>query len=316
MQAKPILPGRRAFTLVELLVVIAIIGVLVALLLPAVQAAREAARRMSCTNNLKQVGLALHNYHDTYQGFPPGEIQLGGLGVQSLSNWAIMILPYLEGTNVASQYNNSKTNEDAANAFVRELDLPVYNCPSDPMAKKKSKPASGSGSGLVYDHGSYRCVGGRAEPGSTGFWDNSEAKNCPQHYKGVLHWVGKDGTYELTNETMGSIIDGTSNTFMVGEYTTMTTPTRGTYWAYSYASYNSSDTSDQPRMLLADYDKCKNISGAGGENACKRGFGSMHPGVTHFALCDGSVRAVQVNINMPLYAALGTIAGRESVTVP
>lgn len=316
MQANGIVKSRHAFTLVELLVVIAIIGVLVALLLPAVQAAREAARRMSCTNNLKQVGLALHNYHDTYSTFPPGKIQLGGLGVQSLSNWAIMILPFMEGTNISKQYDNTKTNEDTLNKFVRELDLPGYNCPSDPQARKKSNPESGSGSGLLYDHGSYRCVGGRADPGKTGFWDNSEAKNAPPAWKGVLHWVGKDGTFELTTETMGSIIDGTSNTFMVGEYTTLTTPRRGTYWAYSYASYNSSDVGDQPRMLLADYDKCNAIGGAGGSNACKRGFGSMHPGVTHFALCDGSVRAIQININPTVYCAMGTIAGREVVTAP
>jgi prepilin-type N-terminal cleavage/methylation domain-containing protein/prepilin-type processing-associated H-X9-DG protein len=308
--------SRYGFTLVELLVVIAIIGVLVALLLPAVQAAREAARRMSCSNNLKQMGLAVHNYHDTNQVLPPGKIQVGSLSAQSLSNWAIMILPHMEGINVFNQYNHNATNEDASNQLVREMLIKEYTCPSDPQARKLEKPASGPGSGLDYRHGSYRCVGGRADPGATGFWDNSEARNAPQTWKGPLHWVGTDGSYSQTVETMASIVDGTSNTLMIGEYTTNTNTRRGTFWAYSYASYNSSDTMDQARTLLANYDKCDAIGGTGGSNACKRAFGSMHPGGVQFALCDGSVRFIPTSINVTVYAALGTMAGGEVASVP
>lgn len=307
---------RYGFTLVELLVVIAIIGVLVALLLPAVQAAREAARRMSCSNNLKQIGLALHNYHDTNLTFPPGKIQEGNLNAQSRSNWAIMILPYMEGMNIFNQYNHNATNEHTSNKLVRELIIKEYSCPSDPQARKLEKPESGPGSGIEYRHGSYRCVAGRADPGKTGFWDNSEAKNAPQNWKGALHWVGKDGSFSLSPENMASVVDGTSNTLMVGEYTTNTTTRRGTFWAYSYTSYNSAEVMDQARTLLPDYNKCNAIGGAGGSNACKRAFGSMHPGGTQFALCDGSVRFVPLTINLTVYVALGTIANGEVASVP
>src|SRR5437773_558439 len=111
---------RRAFTLVELLVVIAIIGVLVALLLPAVQSARESARRMSCMNNLKQIGLALHNHHDAFGTFPPGGVTNGTCcGTQSGATWTIYILPFIEQQMLYDKYDFTQTNESSANAFVR-----------------------------------------------------------------------------------------------------------------------------------------------------------------------------------------------------
>ena len=111
---------KRGFTLVELLVVIAIIGVLVALLLPAVQSAREAARRSACQNNLKQIGLALHNYHDTFLYFPPGGITLGGCcATPSYTSWSISILPFLEQTPLADKYVYNNFNEDL------KADLPL-----------------------------------------------------------------------------------------------------------------------------------------------------------------------------------------------
>src|SRR5262245_60347417 len=103
---------RRGFTLIELLVVIAIIAVLIALLLPAVQQAREAARRTQCRNNLKQIGLALHNYHDVFSIFPPGNLQIGECcNADNEITWAISILPYIEQTNLQNQYNFSRPIE-------------------------------------------------------------------------------------------------------------------------------------------------------------------------------------------------------------
>jgi prepilin-type N-terminal cleavage/methylation domain-containing protein len=116
----------RGFTLVELLVVITIIGVLIALLLPAVQAAREAARRMQCSNNLKQIGLALHGYHTALESFPPG-----CLSYEVMDHcWTTMILPYLELQSLHDRYHFDRKWSDPVNAAVVSTDLPVFMCPS------------------------------------------------------------------------------------------------------------------------------------------------------------------------------------------
>ena len=114
-------PHRRGLTLIELLVVIAIIAILIVLLLPAVQQAREAARRTSCRNNLKQIGLAIHNYHDAHRTFPPGGITIGGWQ-DSLngSTWSVAILPYLDQATLYRRYSFADFNESPANAVVRE----------------------------------------------------------------------------------------------------------------------------------------------------------------------------------------------------
>lgn len=306
--------SSSGFTLVELLVVIAIIGVLVALLLPAVQSAREAARRMSCGNNLKQIGIAMHNYHDTIRVFPPGGITLGGCcSTPSYTSWTIAILPFMELGTLEAQYNHAFLNEDTQNKFVREQFVAAYLCPSEAEGRKLQVPESGPGQerNIAYATGSYRGMGGRSD--GSGWWDNRQHSTLKREWKGVLHTIDGQG---LECENFGTITDGTSNTWMVGEYTTKSRVRRRTHWAYSYASYNKSDAVAESRTLLNDYDRCVAIGGAGADNACKRGWGSFHPGGIQFVLCDGSVRNVTKTINMTLFVELATIAGGEAAQLP
>lgn len=321
--------SRRAFTLVELLVVIAIIGILIALLLPAVQAAREAARRSQCVNNLKQIGLGLHSHHDVLKMFPHGGITEGGCcGSQSHGNWAIYILPYLELSNLFEQYDDSGGNnqplaaadvfnEDAANKTVRETSVVHYVCPSDVNANKLGIPESGPGSTVDYRTGSYRANSGRSD--SSGWFDNADADQLPRNWRGPLHTYCRSCTAlsYLKNETTATILDGTSNTIMAAEMTTRTHINRTTHWAYTYTSYNQSSFVDgQSRALLADYDRCVAIGGTGADNTCKRGWGSFHPNGLNYLFCDGSVRFFNLNVSMPILCDLATIAGGEPVRLP
>ena len=130
--------SRAGFTLIELLVVIAIIAILIALLVPAVQQVREAAARMQCTNNLKQIGLALHGYHDTIEAFPPGYVDGDTTNTNTAASdvgpgwgWAAFILPYLEQGAVYNQINFSVTVGTGVNTQVSQQPLAIYQCPSD-----------------------------------------------------------------------------------------------------------------------------------------------------------------------------------------
>ncbi len=301
--------GRWAFTLIELLVVIAIIAILIALLVPAVQKVREAAARTQCQNNLKQIGLAVHNYHDTYKNFPPGGITEGYCcGTPSKTTWAIEILPYLEQNPLFKTYNQNAYNEDPANAFTRTQFVTVYVCPSDTTGDFTPRsPESGPGAGLLYMPGSYRAVSGKSD--GSAWFDNADGTGLPRTWRGAIHSVWRQ--LGLGQETMTTISDGTSNTLMVGEMTTRTHASRGTFWAYTYTSYNQSSTLPQSRTIIGDYDRCDAIGGAGGSNACKRGWGSFHTNTINFAFCDGSVRSLSINININMFADLGTIAGGE-----
>lgn len=306
------------FTLVELLVVITIIGVLIALLLPAVQAAREAARRMQCGNNLKQMGLALHQYHDAVGTFPPGGITEGlCCGTKSRTNWAITILPYVEQSALYAQYNHSLLNEDQPDPpGVLRTVVPLYGCPSDFDAAKLEPPASGPGSTVPYRHGSYRACEGRSDGDC--WWDSDPSNqpnpgNCPMHYRGVMHTVG---TLGRKTESMAQIRDGTSHTLAIGEMAAFTTSTRATFWGYTYTCYAVSAVTPQTRTLLVDYSQCLAIGGAGGADPCKRGWGSFHPGGINFAICDASVHFISLNIDMNLLAELATIDSGVPAQLP
>jgi prepilin-type N-terminal cleavage/methylation domain-containing protein len=329
--------GRRGFTLVELLVVIAIIGVLVALLLPAVQAAREAARRSSCSNNLKQIGIAVHNYHDTYNIFPTGGVQPGPCcATPSAAGWGLHILPFMEQKVLLDRYDSNTWNDqsrNAANTFVTTQFVKTYICPSDINTNRLDRPESGPGNGLDYAPGSYRAVSGASD--GDNWMDSNENNNYVGINRGVIYTVG--GTHNgmtftahnFKGETFAGITDGTSNTLLVGEYHTKTFNRRRTFWAYVYTSYDqSSIVVGQPRTLLPDYVRCDAIGGRGGNNPCKRAFASLHPGVVQFTLADASVRPISITVDMgvsgddPPLAAMGvlpamaTIQGGEAVRAP
>lgn len=335
---------RRGFTLVELLVVIAIIGVLVALLLPAVQQAREAARRMSCNNNLKQIGVALHNHHDAKLTFPPGGMQTGGNGTPCYTTWTIEILPYMEQQALYDKYDQSLLNTHANNyAVIAQQRMVPYECPSDPHRYKLEPPASGPDTSRNWRHGSYRAVSGICgNPLSYGAWDTFEPQLWPNNelnkaWRGVMHatatayngvpaqmvtFNGASTSQMGGPERFQNITDGTSNTLMVGELTFIDVTRRGTFWAYTYASYNQSSICDESRQLthkfgfptptpLPNGTGCAGTPGRDGDQKCKRSFGSLHNSIINFVMADGSVRAVSYNADLSLLRPMASIDGGE-----
>jgi prepilin-type N-terminal cleavage/methylation domain-containing protein/prepilin-type processing-associated H-X9-DG protein len=353
---------RRAFTLIELLVVIAIIAILIGLLLPAVQKVREAAARAQCANNLKQIGLAMHNHHDVKKKLPPGGMQTGVNGTACYTNWAIEILPYIEQGILYNQYQqkllNTSTVKNAAgwsNNLIGQQVIVTYQCPSDIHLGLLEDPASGPGSGQAWMHGSYRCNEGRSNdlppfggnPLYRGFWDTYEPYYWPggvfnQAYRGPLHGTarayngvaaptyvepqtGKSISQMGGPERFANITDGLSNTFMVGEFTLDAANTddgsgenRGTFWAYTYASYNESSFSTLTGTFTTDYNTCYTTYKNQGwtDQPCKRGWGSNHTNGINFVMCDGSVRWVTYNSDVNIMAAMATIAGGEIAQLP
>jgi len=331
---------RRAFTLVELLVVIAIIGVLVALLLPAVQAAREAARRSQCSNNLKQLAIALHNHHDSLLTLPPGGTYYGNCcAPDTYTNWAIEALPYMEQLPLYSRYRQDQMNISANNVAVGQTRVKTHDCPSDTMVGKLEVPASGPIAATdKLMHGSYRAVSGKMNLLSGhGAWDGYEPGLWPggvmdHSYKSLLHAIGVSYNNAPANTTaaamggpekLANATDGLSNTLMLGEYTTRTTTDRGTFWAYTYASYNQSSVGSESRLYgkpyglsASDLKGCWGLPGLYGDQPCKRSFNSEHPAGSNWAIGDGSVKFISFGVDINLLQNMATMAGGESAVVP
>jgi prepilin-type N-terminal cleavage/methylation domain-containing protein len=326
-------PRRQAFTLIELLVVIAIIAVLIGLLLPAVQKVREAAARTQCMNNLKQIGLAMHNYHDAYGTFPAGVTKQQNTDYNYLVNWGLLILPYLEQGNLANQYNYTLLAWDPANQPVRQTTLKVYSCPSDPNVGQIIEPSTWypTDPGPCAE-GSYRGVAGTVNGYANSWWEEwpvptddwTQGGDYKTRYgRGPLHLV-QPGYAPANAEKITSITDGTSNTLLVGEWYTKTNTSRSAFPLYPYAQMSLSSVcigppgtpiTVEPRTLIPDYVACTN---AGNNNEpCKRAWASLHTGIINFVLCDGSVRSIATTIDLNnVWPALHTIAQGEVFTMP
>lgn len=321
----------RGFTLMELLVVITIIGILISLLLPAVQAAREAARRMQCGNNLRQIGVALHSYHTAIGCFPPGNInsqvdKCPGMGEPAGSksilsgNWMLALLPHIEQEILADRYDRKHTSVSPENQAVRETVVATYVCPSDLDTQAPTVPATGPAAteNAKYAPGSYRAVSGRSDDMGINYLDSEMAlSDYKRQWRGPIHLVGaKMQGWKCDVETMAHIRDGASNTLLVGESTTSTNTGYRTFWAYPYAYYTLSGAVPQPQILWGDFDRCVEANGLGGDIPCKRGWGSLHNGTINFVLCDGSTRSLSTSIDLDLFPKLTTIAGDEAAQVP
>jgi prepilin-type N-terminal cleavage/methylation domain-containing protein/prepilin-type processing-associated H-X9-DG protein len=297
---------RRAFTLVELLVVIAIIGVLVALLLPAVQAAREAARRMTCQNHIKQITLAAQNYHDTHRQLPAGCIVSNGLG------WHVLILPFIEQQNLYQKFDFTSPGDHLANGQVGRGQLgftkiKFYLCPSS-QAERMMTPAPPNNM-----HAPDQMNG--VSPYTTHYYVNMGPKG-----------QSVDGnTYELRNTGQGGfalqgvcdieskyglkdVTDGTAFTFMMGENSRHVAAEGSRFRNWVRGCQNATDHICGCRNFVNGINFL-NVPSATPFNDYS--MGSHHPGGANFSMCDGAVKFVSQSVDLGVYKSTASRNGNE-----
>lgn len=309
---------RRGFTLVELLVVIAIIGVLVALLLPAVQAAREAARRTSCTNKIRQLIIACQNYHASIGEFPAGASANGAVAGQSdqALSWFVEILPYVEQGNISQQVTTNNLSNIEEELQLLKSDL--FWCPSRTNDKEEDFSSLGVGittyfgitGGPVFDS-----AGDEIQVNGNG-WRNLEDAHC-----GDLYTNGVIIPYEPIS--IRKITDGTSNTFAIGERTwQLRTYFAGGFFlgrspvaATKICSYSQKNmrfgisTTEQTGYYVLEQNPPPGVPLVVRFNDFF--FGSEHPGGAHFAYADGSATFVSDATELRVLQALSTRNGNE-----
>ena len=322
-------PMRRAFTLIELLVVIAIIAVLIALLLPAVQSAREAARRMQCANNLKQIGLGMANYESTYGSLP------GGIKGCCWGTWIVFVLPAMEQTSAFNGWNFNGDNSangaavgagsavlrygGAANTTISRTLFSVYLCPSDEPAKPREEIpsfnyAANFGNTTFYQLDSIGSgvneIRFQKAPFSD-MWPPAAVNGGPKGYT-----QAQSGTVNLS-----AITDGTSNTLLISEIVQGKRPNdlRGfVHWGYAAVfQTNLAPNSRLPDVLWSNYCDPNNLGSAppcviqGLAKNTVLGSRSRHPGGVNSVFADGHVQFVKDSISLPVWRGLGSIAGGE-----
>ena len=301
--------SNGGFTLVELLVVIAIIGILVGLLLPAVQAAREAARRMQCSNNIKQLALACHNYESAFKSFPAGGIVTYAPGVtvtpanhctvgqdRTQAPWSVLILPFIEGNTLYTKFDlrlrftgSSNVPGDSPNKDLFSMNNKNFQCPSDPN------------SGSNINNSNYLGVQGGGTPtGTTGPICSTQLGQRVFFQNGVI--------YANSRVRMADITDGTTNVFCIGESRYMPTPNMRTDGFHAgWASGLKADSSFavpltfSAAVLQINAQKECRPGVADCFNFVSRLFGSNHTGGCMFGMSDGSVQFVSSNIDIDVY---------------
>lgn len=324
---------RSGFTLIELLVVIAIIAILVAILLPAVQQAREAARRSTCKSNLKQLGLALANYHDTHEQFPLNYSRVWGAALDGHSmSWMVTVLPFIEQTALyetvdfnygirndpRSPNPDSGTVNEPSNAWVAQQNVASFRCPSDTSGEVLTRRAN---YGHQWAVNSYKAVAG-------GNWQWGAWQHRPPAQGATdrfLHNSGHGldrgngmifrGNQFPYSNNLRHVTDGASATFAIGEavpqYCTHTW-----WWWFNATTATTSiplnappvcssvnpNQNEHENLLACDWNWTNNYS-----------FKSMHRGGGQFAMGDGSVRFISETIDTNTYRALGSIGGGELV---
>ena len=255
---------RRGFTLIELLVVIAIIAILIALLLPAVQQAREAARRSQCKNNVKQIGLALHNYHDTFRAFPAAFYR--GTTTSPGWGWVAMILPYIDQAPLYNKLDTGSVKPSATASTLVQTVLSAYRCPSDTGKATNSNRNNWGTSNYA------------------GVWGSGDANESISSGNGIFS--------ASSSVRMRDITDGTSNTIGIGERA---------YGRLGSDNYNGAiwagicDAGKYASNIWSLNTGSKSINGTDDWS-----FSSQHVGGVHFLLMDGSVRFISENTNTGL----------------
>jgi prepilin-type N-terminal cleavage/methylation domain-containing protein/prepilin-type processing-associated H-X9-DG protein len=320
---------RSGFTLVELLVVIAIIGVLIALLLPAVQAAREAARRTQCANNLKQFGLGIHNYHDTFKAIPPAGMSAWGAGAAPNIGWQVRILPFTEQTALYEKLNmkladvpqqrvykpkDPDPNDQTTWSRARQHQVPYAMCPDDDEDSIKNGWVQGSYGGNL---GAQR--------------NQSNGGNCNNFMVANVHYEYEHGRWNNGGNKkarisglfgrqcwgpirLADIKDGTSNTFAVGEILGRCVDHNQGWWSRNCASNahssvhvplnvrtNCVSSQAEAEKRLYIYPQCYQKN----KWNFSWGFRSYHPAGANFLMADGSVQFINDSINSNIYRAYG-----------